>query len=174
MARDLRDVLSTTLITFKAQCEVRDKIYDTIRKRLRIKEQLEFENFFHKYFDRMNAVELRQHAIVRGYTKDAMRDYNSRALKLCIELMDAHSQEVDLEAKVPSLCTLHEHLTIWLQKFRSAIRMPSTCLVYLAPGEGIGFPSDVDQELDALVGSNEAGRNRGRIIRTLSRGYGES
>jgi hypothetical protein len=167
VARDLRDVLNTTLVTFSAQCEARDKLYYSMRKRLRVREQLEFEDFFHQYFARMNAIELRQHAIIRGYTKDVLRDYNARALKLCRELMDAQGEGVDLEEEVPSLWTLHEHLTVWLQKFKTAIRIPSTCLVYVGPAEGIDFPSDVDQELDDLVESHRAGGRR--IVRARRR-----
>jgi hypothetical protein len=169
VARSLRDVLNTTRITFNAQLEARDALHAAIRKRLKIRESLEYEDFFHKYFGRLNAVELRQHAIIRDYTRNVLRDYNERALKLCDELDRSRDDDVDLEEEVPHLVDLHEHLTVWLQKYKSVIRMPSTCLVYLAPTEKLGFPSEVDDELEDLLASVD--RRRARRVRT--RGWGE-
>jgi hypothetical protein len=162
VARDLQDVLNTTRITFNAQCEARDKLYATLRKRLRAKEDLEYEDFFHKYFARMNGVELRQHAIIRAYTKDVLRDYNERALKLSDEIQRVRGDYVDLDEEMPHLWELQEHLALWLRKYKVAIRMPSTCLVYLGVHEEMGFPSEVDDEIADLV---ESKRRRGlRVI----------
>lgn len=154
IARDLRDVLKTTLVTFNAQCAARNKLYDSMRKRLKVRDQLEFEDFFHKYFAKMSDVEQRQHEIIRGYSQNVLKDYNTRALNLCKELIDAESDAVDLDESVPSLVELHEHLSLWLGKFKIAIRFKSTCLVYVGPAEGMGFPSSIDQELDDLIASN--------------------
>lgn len=163
VARELRNVLETTRVTFEAQAGARDTLYAAVRRRLKVKESLEYEDFFHKYFEHMNAVELRQHAIIRGYTKNVLREYNVRAQKLCEELDDAPGEGVDLEDEVPSLGWLHEHLTVWLAKFKTAIRMPSTCLVYTGVHEDVGFPPDVDQELDDLVESQRGGGRRRRV-----------
>lgn len=160
VARELRDVLTTTLVTFKAQCEVRDRLIAAMRKRLRIKESLEYEEFFHKYFGSMNDTERRQHTIIRGYTKEVLRDYNSRALKLCEELSRSATEGVDVEEEVPSLYELREHLIIWLGRYKTAIRMPSTCLVYVGVEERVGFPSDVEQELDDLIESRSLDHRR--------------
>jgi hypothetical protein len=163
VAKELSDILNTTRLTFIAQCEVRNKLYDAIRRRLKIKERPEYEDFFHRYFDRMNASELRQHATIRGFTKDVLRDYNHRALTLCVELLDTGGDDVDVEEELPSLPELHEHLTVWLLRYKTAIRDPSTCLVYVGVDEGIGFPPYMDQELADLIASHDV---RGpRIIR---------
>jgi TIR domain len=169
VASELRDILDTTRLTFNAQCEVRNKLYDAMRRRLKIKEQPEYEDFFHQYFERMTATELHQHATIRGFTKDVLRDYNERALTLCDELLHIRSDEVDLEEEVPSLSELHEHLTLWLLRYKTAIRNRSTCLVYVGVNEAVGFPSDVDQELADLVGSR--GMGGGRVIRRRRRRY---
>ena len=180
VARDLRDVLNTTRVTFVAQAEARDKLYRMLRKRLKVRDSLEYEDFFHQYFDQMNPVELRRHAIIRAYTKDVLRDYNKRALALGKELQQLGlSSPVDLEAEVPHAYDLHEHLTVWLQKYRSAIRVPSTCLVYLGPAESMGFPTEVDQELEDLVeawqlgSANASQRKRRGPPRRSDRGRGE-
>jgi hypothetical protein len=171
VARALRDVLNTTRVTFMAQIEARDHLYAAVRKRLKIREHLEYEDFFHKYFARLNTVELRQHAIIRDYTKNVLSDYNRRALKLAVELDRARDDDVDIEEEVPHLWDLHEHLTVWLQKYKSAIRMPSTCLVYLAPTENLGFPNEIDEEIENLVASVDEGYRRRRRV-FVGRGEG--
>ncbi|MET0659459.1 MAG: toll/interleukin-1 receptor domain-containing protein [Steroidobacteraceae bacterium] len=170
IASELRDVLDTTRLTFTAQCKVRNKLYDTMRRRLKTKGQLEFEDFFHQHFKRMNESELHQHAIIRGFTKDVLRDYNERALQLCQELLRTHSEDVDLEEEVPSLNDLHEHLTVWLMKYKTAIRNRWTCLVYVGVDEGIGFPENVERELADLVAPRDMGA---RIIRRRRQPFGE-
>jgi hypothetical protein len=119
----------------------------------------------------MNTVELRQHAIIRGYTKDVLRDYNERALKLSDEMQRVDGDDVDFEDEIPHLWDLQEHLSVWLRKYKTAIRMPSTCLVYLAPHEEMGFPSEIDDEIADLLESS--GRRGRRIVRRRRRGDGE-
>ena len=152
VARDLQDVLNTTRITFIAQANARDRLYTTIRRRLKLKDQLEYEEFFHQHFHRLNEAELRQHAIIRDYTKNVLYDYNQRALKFVDELWNfPHHHRFDIEDEAPHLVDLHEHLTVWLNKYKAAIRMPSTCLVYVGPNEGVDFPVRVDREVEYLV-----------------------
>ncbi|HEY5807502.1 MAG TPA: toll/interleukin-1 receptor domain-containing protein [Povalibacter sp.] len=152
VARDLQDVLNTTRITFIAQVNARNRLYTAIRRRLKSKDQLEYEEFFHEHFRRLNEVELRQHAIIRDYTKNVLYDYNQRALKLGDELRNfRHHHRFDIEDEAPHLVDLHEHLTVWLSKYKATIRMPSTCLVYVGPNEGMDFPTKVDREVEYLV-----------------------
>ena len=96
--------------------------------------------------------------VALGYALITGLAYN--AVKKAIERVTT----VDIEEEVPHLWALHEHLTVWLQKYKAAIRMPSTCLVYLAPHENLPFPSEVDEELEDLVASVSEQRPR-RIVR---------
>jgi TIR domain len=164
VARELRDVLNTTLVTFLAQCAVRDKLVAAMRQRLGITEELEFEDFFHKYFARMDVTERRQHEVIRGYTKDVLHDYNSRAFELARELGRFVDPDFESEEEIPSLQELIEHLTTWLGRYKSSIRKRATCLVYVGVHDDFPFPSQIDEELDELI-DRAGGRRRSRRSR---------
>jgi len=162
LVRELRDVLDTTYVTFNAQCAARDKLVAKMRKRLDIKEDLEYEDFFHKYFPEMDVTEQRQHGVIRGYTKDVLHDYNSRAFKLAAELRDLPKHLFDHEHLIPSLHFLISHLTAWLGKYKSSIRARSTCLVYTGVEEEHPFPYKIDDELEFLIATSEGRKPRPR------------
>lgn len=162
IVRELGDILSTTLVTFGAQCRVRDRLVEAIGRRLGRPIEEEYEAFFHRHFENMTADERRQHSTIREYTRTVLRQYNSRAFELCEEV--GHSLENDIE----SLWTLREHLTLWLAKYRTAMRRPSTCLVYVGVDEEVGFPTSIDEEVAEYLADYCGGAGR-RSRRRLDR-----
>ena len=158
-ARALIDVLDTTFRTFVVQNRLRNQLVARMRKRLGVTERLQYEAFFHKYFDSMDAEELRLHAIIRGYTVEALSKYNEHALRIVRD-------HPELGTHIPSLKKLREHLDIWLAKYRSVFRKtPSMCLVYVGVEEGVPFPSAIDRELSDYVAGTSATPARRKTTR---------
>jgi hypothetical protein len=145
--RELSDILSTTLVTFNAQCRIRDRLVAAITKRLKLRDKDQYESFFHKRFRIMTEDERRQHSIIRSYTKTVLHQYNARALELCRRLRYDLEDESALEDEMPSLWQLSQHLTVWLARYEAVIRHPSSCLVYVGVDERTGFPDEVSGEL---------------------------
>lgn len=158
LVRELSDILSTTLVTFTAQSRVRDLLVKAMRRRLRLRIEEEYEAFFHRHYQSMNEEERRQHSTIREYTRTVLYQYNSRALELCEE------GRIRLEIEIPSIWLLKNHLTLWLAKCKTAMRRPSTCLVYVGVEEGVGFPDDIDDEVGDFLAQHcgAAGARSGR------------
>lgn len=164
-ARRLADILDTTRETFVAQVRVRDKLVDRMRSRLGIKERLEYEEFFQTYFRRMNSEERRLHSIIRGYTQEALREYNEQALQIA-------TNYPTLDYDIPSLSKLRAHLRIWLAKYQAVFeKRKSMALLYVGVTEKAPFPSAIDRELrDYLKNPSKAHKRRApKVASTVRR-----
>ena len=146
-AKELLGVLRTSHKTFIAQCRVRNELLDAVRARLGVKEGLEYERFFNRFYGRMTGEEKFVHGIVRAYTENILSKQNARAL----EILDAHPH---LEESVELLPELRDHLTIWLGKYKSVLTDESACLCYVGVEEGFPFPAGVEKKLQAYVGGS--------------------
>ncbi|MBX7108176.1 MAG: toll/interleukin-1 receptor domain-containing protein [Chitinophagales bacterium] len=144
-AHQLKDLLKTTSVTFLAQAQLRDELYQAMTIRLQIKERLEYEPFFMKYYSKMNKEERHLYSIVRAYTKDVLYEYNQKALELI-------QSNRSLIAQIPQLQDLHDHLEVWLSKFRADFESkPEMCLVYVGVHEKVPFPKGIEAELDNYI-----------------------
>lgn len=143
--KKLLRILRTSYTTFLAQCRVRDELVERMHKRLSIEENLEYERFFHRYFALMDDEERQLHGIIRAYTENVMSEYNKRAL----DLLDQLPELVD---QVELLSELHEHLAIWLGKYKGVLeKSPSVSLVYVGVEEGVPFPRGVEENLQSYL-----------------------
>jgi hypothetical protein len=141
-AQELRSIFATSGITFKAQARLRNELSARIHKRLRVPEHHEYEELFDLYFHQLQPDELRLHRTIRAYTESILHEYNARALQLV-------EREPRLADFLPSVPALKQHLIIWLNKFDSLfVRTVSMCLLYVGVEERVGFPSQIENELE--------------------------
>lgn len=144
-AGEILDLLTTTWTTFVAQARIRNDLFETISKRLRITEHLQYERFFQRFYPAMNAEELHLHKTVRAYTSNVISQYNRRVL-------DILQEYPGLLANVRRLPELKQHLIVWLAKFNGVFAStPSMCLVYVGVEEEVEFPKGVENELKKYI-----------------------
>lgn len=116
-----------------------------MHERLKIEENLEYERFFHRYYSMMDEEERQLHGIIRAYTENVMSEYN----KLALNILDGLPELVD---EVELLPELHEHLAIWLGKYKGVLEnSPAVSLVYVGVEEGVPFPHLVEAKLQSYL-----------------------
>lgn len=146
--KKLLEILNEAYLGFSSQSTIRDKLYNDIKKRLDIEETLEYEDFFHRYYSKMNSEELEYHNSIRDYTINILNKYNKKALELIL------GNDTLIE-KVPTLKKLERHLLVWLGKFERLFKnTPSLSLVYVGvdeshpiPRKKVPFPFGIEDEL---------------------------
>ena len=144
-AKELQSIVVTSGITFQAQARLRDDLCARIETRLGVTKHHEYEELFDLYFPQLQPDELRLHRIVRAYTEAILHEYNTRAFQLL-------ERAPDLGDVLPSVPALKQHLIIWLKKFDSVfLKTPSMCLLYVGVEEDMGFPSQINRELEAYL-----------------------
>ncbi len=140
-AESLASIFATSRATFLAQARLRDDLAARVITRLQVREHLEFEALFDRFYARFDAEEMRLHRTIRVYTETILHEYNRRTL-------DAIEHAPCLADVLPSLPALRQHLIIWLAKFEGVFkRVPSMCLVYVGVEEDAGFPPRIEAEL---------------------------
>lgn len=140
-AERLLEILDTAWITFQAQAKIRNKLAQKIKDRIPDAKRLQYEEFFHEYFDQMTKDELILHQTIRSYTSNVLKEYNQSALDLIKE-------NRELVKVIPRLGDLKSHLELWLAKFKGIFEhTPSSCLIYVGVEEKKGFPTGIEEEL---------------------------
>ena len=143
----LIESMEASLVGFKAQIFSRNELYQRIRTRLKIEEDIPYEVFFATYYDEMNTYEKRLHKVIRNYT-EYIRLNNEQTLS-------AVKQLKGLDKKIPSLRQLRKHLDFWLHKYETLfLPDPAMCLVYTGVGEKIPFPKDVEDDVRVYFEKN--------------------
>jgi hypothetical protein len=141
-AEKLLSIFATSGATFNAQARLRDDLSDRIHARLGVRDHPEYEELFDRYFNQLQPDELRLHRTIRAYTESILHEYNTRALHLV-------EHEPHLANFLPSILTLKQHLIIWLNKFEHVfLKTPSMCLLYIGVEERVGFPRQIEDELE--------------------------
>ncbi|SFT95224.1 TIR domain-containing protein [Algoriphagus locisalis] len=145
-AKSLLEILDTAWATFQAQVKLRNKLAQKVKDRIQNTKHLQYEEFFHEYFDQMTADELILHRTIRAYTSTVLAEYNQSALDLI-------KQNRALSSELPRLNELKSHLELWLAKFHGIFEStPSSCLIYVGVEEKKGFPVGIEEELRAYLG----------------------
>ncbi|MFC5625672.1 toll/interleukin-1 receptor domain-containing protein [Algoriphagus winogradskyi] len=146
VAESLLEILDTAWTTFQAQVKLRNKLAQKLKNRIPNTKRLQYEEFFHEYFDQMTADELILHRTIRAYTSNVLAEYNQSALDLL-------KQNRALLSDIPRLKELKAHLELWLAKFKGIFEStPSSCLVYVGVEEKKGFPVGIEGELREYIG----------------------
>ncbi len=143
--RKLLEILDTAWVTFQAQARLKDQLVEKIQNRIPTAKHLQYEDFFHEYFDQMSKDELILHHTIRSYTSEVLKEYNQSALLLIKE-------NPELTSLIPRIQELKSHLEIWLAKFKGIFTLtPSSCLIYVGVEEKKGFPKGIENELRAFL-----------------------
>jgi hypothetical protein len=140
--------LEKTATAFRAQCRRRDILLEKMRHRLKIKQDLEFEHFFFRYFDDMDVGEKFDFQQIRAITEGQLHSGNETLLRLI------ESQPEIIES-VPQLADLRQHLVFWLNKYdKFFINHPRMCLLYTGVEDGVPFPAGVEIDVHHWLTSN--------------------
>ena len=133
----LLDYMEASLVGFQAQIYNRNELYNRVRSRLKIEEDIPYEIFYPTYFDDMTSFEKRLHKIIRNYT-EYIRANNEQSRQIVIKLKH-------LDKKIPHFSKLRRHLDFWLHKYETLfINDPAMCLVYTGVEDKIPFPKGIE------------------------------
>lgn len=147
-AQTIYDDLQLTHSAFIAQCNVRNKLVAMVRRRLRIREHFQYEEFFSRYFNQMTPEELHFHHSIRSYTDGILYVYNKKILDLIFTTPE-------LSRLLPSIPRLREHLVLWISKYEGLFRASLyMCVLYTGVEDGFPFPREVEGELERYIKNN--------------------
>lgn len=137
----IAEYLEITRTAFIAQCHRRDLLVRMIEDRLKVKEDLEYENFFFRYYGKLNDEEKFQFEQIRAMTEGPLHDGNQKMLSI----IEGHPQVLE---EIPALAALRQHLVFWLNKYDKVFsKRPEMCLLYTGVENGVPFPDGVDREV---------------------------
>lgn len=143
----IAEYLQTTRRAFSAQASLRDDLYTTMLARLHA-EPLEYERFFFRHYNDMNAEERFIFRQIRAYTEGPLHDANPAMLKL----IDATPA---LRDELPILAALKHHLVVWLNKYeRVFVGTPEMGVLYTGVEDGVPFPFGVDNLVTEWLASH--------------------
>lgn len=136
----LLENLEASYIGFKAQIHNRNELYERVRNRLKVDEQLQYEDFFATYFDDMNRYEKRLHKVIRNHT-DYIKANNEKSRDIVTKLKH-------LDQQIPKFNNLRRHLDLWLHKYDTLfVQDPAMSLLYTGVKENMPFPKGVETEI---------------------------
>jgi len=154
-AKDLRAAIATinghldaTRAAFIAQARRRNDLVEAMRKRLKIIEQLEYERFFFRYYERMDEEELFEFAQIRAITEGTLHD-NNRSI---LEIIEGNPSVRD---ELPILAALRRHLILWLNKYDKVfLKSEKMSILYVGVEDGVPFPKGVDEAVSHWLNEN--------------------
>lgn len=148
LLEEIHHRIKATHNAYLAQCNIRNLLMGSLRKRFDIKEVDHYYHVFAQYFDQMTDKEMRYHRMIRGYTQNVIRENHQKTY----DLIRAHPS---LKTLVPRLEELERHLVVWLSKYESLF-LPdeSISLVYVGFEEGVKFPTGLEHDLNKYIASH--------------------
>lgn len=133
--------LEVTQKAFFSQSRLRNNLVFNMKKRLRITTQMEYEQFFLRYYTQMNEEEHFEFNKIRAITEGLLHENNRK-------IFDIITTTPGLRDELPILGALKLHLDVWLNKYDKVfIKTEKMSLLYVGVEEGIPFPVGVDKEL---------------------------
>ena len=142
--------LQVTWRAFSAQCTRRNALVAGMEARLEIKDNLQFEKFFFRYFSSMNAEEKFEFDQIRALTEGPMYKGN-------LAIVEILGQNPDAFVALPRLADLQQHLVFWLNKYEKVfVRTPQMCVLYTGVEDAVPFPTGIDQELAGRIAQSES------------------
>ncbi len=146
--RRISEELDKTATAFVAQCRRRDLLVTMIRSRLDVLDRLQYENFFFRYYGKLNDEEKFQFEQLRAMTEGSLHDGNQTIL----QIIERHPQVLDA---VPTLADLRQHIVFWLNKYdRVFLNRPEMCLLYTGVEDGVPFPRHADKDVEEWLLAN--------------------
>ena len=138
---DIARHLEVTWTAFVAQCRRRDQLVGLINDRLKIRQSLEYENFFFRYFGQLNHDEKFLFEQIRAMTEGPLYKGNQ-------EILSIIEQNPEVLNQVSAMKELRQHLVFWLNKYeRIFLKKPEMCLLYAGVEDGVPFPKGIDGQI---------------------------
>jgi hypothetical protein len=138
---EIAKYLQNTGAAFVAQSRRRNQLVAMIEDRLKVKENLEYENFFFRYYGKLNDEEKFQFEQIRAMTEGPLHDGNQKILSI----IEGHPQVLE---EIPRLVALRQHLVFWLNKYDKVFaKRPEMCLLYTGVEDQVPFPKGLDLEV---------------------------
>jgi TIR domain-containing protein len=146
--REIAKQLEKTRTAFEAQCLRRDRLVQIIKKRLRVRGNLEYENFFFRYFGDLDREERFQFWQIRAITEGPVYGGNR-------EMLSVLEKSPEIFEQIPALADLRQHLVFWLNKYEKVfIVRPEMCLLYTGVEDGVPFPAHIDEQVENWMKEN--------------------
>jgi hypothetical protein len=143
--REISAALANTWTAFAAQCRRRDHLVEVIRLRLAVRDDLEYEQFFFRYFGKLNDEERFEFDQIRVMTEGPIYSGNQRIL----DIIEKHQQVLE---EIPRLADLRQHLVFWLNKYEKFfVRKPEMCVLYTGVEDGVPFPNGIDGAIGSWI-----------------------
>ena len=143
--RQIQQHLRNTRTAFVAQCNRRDELLERMTQRLNIRNHMQFEKFFFKYFSEMDDEEHFEFDQIRAITEGSLYKENAAILQILTE-------NPDLFHQLPDLAALQQHLVFWLNKYEKLFaKRPEMCLLYTGVEDGVPFPPGLDKKVTAWL-----------------------
>ena len=140
--KEINKHLKNTGAAVRAQYRRRDMLAKMIEDRLEVKQELEYENFFFRYYGKLNDEEKFQFEQIRAMTEGPLYEGNQNLLRI----IEQHPQVVE---EIPALADLIQHLVFWLNKYDKVFaKRPEMCLLYAGVEDGVPFPKGVEHKVE--------------------------
>jgi hypothetical protein len=140
--------LEAVRTAFGAQARRRNGLAEAMRKRLKITEQLEYERFFFRYYERMDEEERFEFNLIRALTEGPLHDSNR-------SILDIMEKNPGIRDELPILAALKVHLIVWLNKYdRVFTKSEKMSVLYVGVEDGVPFPKGVDQAVAEWLKEN--------------------
>jgi hypothetical protein len=144
----IRSCLEVTYTAFTTQVRLRNRLVNTIKKRLKITTEIEYEQFFIRYFDLMDEEEHFEFNKIRALTEGLLHDNNRK-------MLDIITSTPDIRKELPILGALKLHLDVWLNKYdRVFTKSEKMSVLYVGVEEGVPFPVGVDKAVADWLSKN--------------------
>jgi hypothetical protein len=150
--RELIEPMRRSRTFFRAQVKRRDQLVERMRRRLRIKGDIQYEGFFVQFFKKMNNHEKFLFEQIRAMTEE-LKNGNAEALAV----LTRHPQ---LQDQHPRLRDYKSHLQFWLNKYDIVFRKrPDMCVLYTGEFEdGVGYPLGLHAEMEEALANASQGK----------------
>jgi hypothetical protein len=145
--RQIYDRCEIGRIIYEKQNARTGRMLEGVRSRLNV-EQMDFEPFFLRYYERMNDLEWAEFAELRRVTQGPIREGN-------LAVFNVLSENPALFSEVRELAALQVHLTFWLKKFDSVFRQNERmCVCYATEEDSVRWPYGIQQKVLEWLATN--------------------
>ena len=133
---------------FQAQSTRRDELVDMVTTRLGVQKGREYEKFISYYYPHFNREERFVFDQIRAITESSLYQ-NNKAIYLLLE------RNPEIFREIPAAQALFNHLTFWLNKYRSVfLKRKDLGVLYAGVEDGVPYPSEVDQQVKSWLAEN--------------------
>ena len=141
----IKNNLEKTEAAFRTQIRRAKNLMASIKIRIGTNEFLQYEQFFLRYYDRMNEEEHFEFSQIRALTEGLLYEGNHSILQII-------ESNPTLRDELPIIGALKIHLLIWLNKYKKVfLNNPKMAVCFTGVEDGVPFPYGVDEEVGSWL-----------------------